>query len=542
MQIDLEYSSTWLAVFSILLIGLIGIQLWLIIRNRALTSQRKAIRLALNFFFFSSLILLFLQPYYYRDYIPEKLIVYEADVPQEFRAQLRDSLGVDKIISINEYNGSFDEVHLIGQNFDPLQLGKLQRAKVNWIPYHNDNELAAVSWKGLIRKGEAQTIRGMLHLEEEALISLFYGDELLDSILVSPDQNTFQFTTRAKAIGRNSYTLIKNREPLGEIKFFAIENRPINYLMRFSYPDMETRRLSEWLGSRGEGIKTNIQYSTGIQQRAANLNPQDTAQFFITEPNFANSPEIKAAMASGASILFTNIGAPDRDLLQINRALDSNFSVNRATQEGNRIIEGTLTALPYSFITQANQWELLDNAVAYQKVGQNKIGVSLLEATFPLALQGDSIAYAAVWEEILSDMRPVEGTSFQVSQPSFTGVTTDEWKINTPSDIDEILQAGEDSVYLTRSPVNPNTYTGKWEAEQEGWISFADSLEMYVYGQNEAFTTVRQNRLISHFLQHQKDKAEHTQPHRYRIEISDWWWFGLMMLAAAMLWIEPRVR
>jgi hypothetical protein len=543
MQISLDYSSTWLAVFAILFVVLLGIQLALILRKKTLSNTRKGTRLGLNIFFFISLLLLLLQPYLYRGYEPETLILHATDVPRDFIEQLRDSLGVERSMPIDRYDGQYDEIYLVGQNFDPLQLARLQKATVNRIPYYKENELTAIDWKGLIRMGETQTVRGVIHTEEEALISLYYGDELVDSILVTPPQNTFRFTIRAKAIGRNNFTLARNSEPLGAIKFYAIENQPINYLMRFSYPDMETRRLSEWLGSRGEGIKTNIQYSTGIQQRATTLSPQDTAQFFITEPQFANSAEIKAAMASGASILFTNLGAPDRELLQINRALGTNFSVNRATQEGIRIMESTLTALPYTFISQANQWELLDNAVAYQKVGQNKIGVSLLESTFPLALQGDSVAYAAVWEEILSAMRPTnEGVYFQINQPIFKDLITDEWKINTPIDVSDLLQIGEDSVYLTRSAVNPHTYAGKWKAGKEGWISFADSLEMYIYGQEKEFSTVQQNRLISNFLQYRKEILAQTQPHQYKVEISDWWWFALVIFAAAMLWVEPRIQ
>jgi len=541
MQIDLDYSSTWLAVFAILLVILLGIQLVLILRNKTLSNQRKGIRLGLNIFLFITLLLLLFQPYFFREYKSETLIVHATDVPQDFIEQLQDSLQIDRSMLIDRYEGSFDEIYLLGQSLDPVQLARLQKATVNWIPYYKDKGLKAISWKGLVRMGETQTIRGEIYTKEEALISIYYGDELVDSVLVTPEQNKFRLNTRAKAIGRNNFTLSRDGELLGTVNFYAIENPPINYLMRFSYPDMETRRLSEWLGSRGEGIKTNIEYSTGIQQRATTLTPQDTAQFFITEPSFANSTEVKAAKASGATILFTNLSAPDRELLQINRALGSNFSVNRATQEGNRSIEGTLAALPYTFLSQANQWELLDNAVAYQRVGQNKIGVSLLEATFPLALQGDSVAYAAVWEEILSAMRPVEGTGFQISQPVFEGIASDDWKVNTPIEIEDILQAGNDSVYLTRSPVNPYTLTGNWKAGQGGWIGFADSLEFYVYGKEEEFATIRQNRLMSHFLQYQKEKPDLNQTQHYRIDISDWWWFGLVMFAAAILWAEPRV-
>lgn len=540
MQISLDYSPPWLVIFSLLLVAILAIQLTMILRKKTLSNQRKGIRLGLNILFLISLMLLIFQPYFNRAHTSEAVIVYEPEVAQQFIDHLQDSLGTDKSIPIAEYKGQFDDIHLVGQNFDPIQLGKLQGNTINWIPKFKNNELRAINWKGLVRMGEAQTIRGMFYTNEDVLMSLYYGDELVDSVMVGPYQHSFQLMTQAKAIGRNSFTLLSDGASLGAINFYALENQPINYLMRFSYPDMETRRLSEWLGSRGEGIKTNIQYSTDIQQRASTLATQDTTQFFITEPQFANSAEIKDAIASGATILFTNLGAPDKELLQINRALGSNFSLNRATQEGSRNIAGTLTALPYTFITQANQWELLDNAVAYQKVGRSKVGISLLEATFPLAMQGDSIAYAAVWEEILSSMRPSEGTSFQVSQPIFLGLAADEWQLNTLVEVDDMVRTEEDSIYLTRSAVNPSTHRGIWKAGQEGWLSFADSLETFVYGQEE-FELVRQNGLLSHFLQSQKESIEQTQPHQYKVEISDWWYFALLVFTAAMLWAEPRV-
>lgn len=541
MQIDFQYSTGWIALFSGLLVILLILQLVLIHRNPRTSPGRKAVKTGLNILFFLSLILLLLQPYFYREYIPQNILVYNTDVSPEFLNNLKDSLNLERAISIDDYESSADNVYLVGQQYTPIQLGKLKRAYISWIPYLEDAAITDIRWNGLIRHSQTQTIYGNYNLEEDAILSLRFGDQTLDSVQVGPKNQTFKLSAQAKAKGRNQLSLAANGQELGHIRFFVTENSPIHYQMLFSYPDMEIRRLSEWLGKQGQGISATVQTSTSVIQQSTNLESTDTLQFLITEPAFANSATVKEALTSGATVLFSNFNNVDRELLQINRALGTDWSVNRSHTEGSRTIEGSLTALPYRLLTQPQQWELFDAAVGYQRIGQAKVGISLLEATFPIALQGDSVEYAAVWDRILSAMRPAEGTTFHVPLPLFVGLGSGEWTINSHQEIDEIVLIDGDSIYLSPSPINPKSHTGYYQPSSSGWNDFADTLEIYSHGEDNDFQFIRQKHQINQFIQYHQEHFNGIDPSYQKVKLSAWWWFALVLLSATLLWLEPRV-
>jgi hypothetical protein len=171
-------------------------------------------------------------------------------------------------------------------------------------------------------------------------------------------------------------------------------------------------------------------------------------------------------------------------------------------------------------------------------LGDMKVGVSLLEATFPIAFQGDTVRYGQVWEEIFAAMRPVEGVQLDFPQPFFTQQAS-SFSINAEAPSQEITIA-QDTVYLVRSAVNPNVVTGRWIPSEEGWVSFADTLEVYVHG--EELTNVSQNRFLSQFIRHHHSLEPSETPLKEKKELSAWWLFGLVLLSSTLMWVEPRVK
>ncbi|HSJ68270.1 MAG TPA: hypothetical protein VK921_11365, partial [Anditalea sp.] len=83
MQIDLQFSNLWVDLFTALFIVLLALSLVLIYRNPTISPSRKALKTGFNLFFYLSLILLVVQPYFYREYIPRNILVYGTDVPRE---------------------------------------------------------------------------------------------------------------------------------------------------------------------------------------------------------------------------------------------------------------------------------------------------------------------------------------------------------------------------------------------------------------------------------------------------------------------------
>ncbi|KEO75169.1 hypothetical protein [Anditalea andensis] len=542
MQIDFQWPMGWAVAITCLLTLLLAVQLILIIRNNGLSLVRKTVRFTFNLLFVFSIILLLFRPYWIRAYTPKNILVHDGQVSQHDLNLIKDSLNLTEILSIDHYENGPDNIHLVGQHYTPVQMAKLQYAsQITWLPNRTGINISDIRWNGVLRQGQNQKIYGTYLGDEDAILSIRYGEEMLDTVHVGPHHTTFTFTVQPKALGRNNLTLLSEGKELGQIRFYVIQNNPVHYKMLFSYPDMEIRHLSEWLGKRGQGISTYVYTSTSVIHQSTNIEKTDTLQFIITEPAYAGSSEVKAAIESGASVLFTNFSDVEKELLLVNRTLETDWAVNKTNAESNRTIDGALTALPYKFITQPHQWKLLDDAVGFQRVGRANVGVSLLEATFPIALQGDSLGYADVWDNILYAMRPAEGITFQVPHPLFTGIGSPEWSVNSPLEIEHLLTVASDSIFLIPSSINPLNHTAVYKAFSSGWNTLADTLEVYVYGQEDGFSAIRQKNQINQFIQYHRQQRKLAKDPIFHIQqLSHWWWFGLVIFSATLLWMEPR--
>ncbi|WP_143959858.1 hypothetical protein [Litoribacter populi] len=535
INFEFPFDDIWGVILLFLLAAILALQVMFVLSTKNLSPTRKAIRMGLNILFLISVAMLILAPYAEKESVAIKILVYDGSNSREAAQYWKDSLGLPEMITIDDYEGKRNEVFLLGHNFQPEDLAKLHGSSVEWFSDFKVREFTNLHWEGILRQGEMQTVRGNLEFTEATEISIHFGDEKLDSLLLSPSEHNFKLQFQAKASGRNELSLRVNGEEKGLIRFFAVPNAALHYNLLFSYPDMEIRRLAEWLGRQGQDLSSSIQTSTEAQQTART--GAETAQFYITEPTMANTPAIKQAAEKGASLLFTNFDNPETQILQINRAFGTRFQLNRLSQEGNRQIESNLTALPYRMTEKSNQWEFFDGAFAYQELGGIKIGVSLLENTFPIAFQGDTVRYGEIWDQIFNPMRPAEGDYFSIQQPVFSNLAMD-FEINSPNSLEEVIFE-QDTVFLGSSAINSFVKKGKWIPSGEGWIGFADSLEVYVYG--EEFGQAYQNHLISHFIKHQHSSRT-TESITEKSAPSPWWLFGLIVISASLLWVEPRVN
>src|SRR5690606_17556526 len=107
------------------------------------------------------------------------------------------------------------------------------------------------------------------------------------------------------------------------------------------------------------------------------------------------------------------------------KILDTNFRINRTTNEGSRMIESDLESAPFEFEEVIAQKVLFENGFAVQQVGNSKLGVSLLGQTFPVKLAGDSLRYQEIWQKILGAMLPQQAGGRELTQPVFMGMNAE---------------------------------------------------------------------------------------------------------------------
>lgn len=537
-MIQFQPDISWIYAFllaglMLCLLGFVGFKTW----NSSLSINRKLIRITLNAVLSIFLIGLIFQPVWEVTKATEATLVFPKEM-KKVRIQFwKDSLGIQKTARIDQLKPEANPVYLIGIDYSFEQLHQISDRQVQIIPENKVGEIGFLDWKGILRQGEIQKIHGSIHVDSTTEISIKLGEEILDQDTLQAGNDDFELAFAAKVEGRNELTLSLNGVQKAEIRFFTKANQPKKYSLNFSFPDLETRFLSQYLRNQGESVSEEIKVSRDTRIQTLG-NRQDTLEVLITEPFQASGRIVKEAIAKGSQVLFIQTAEPEKSVQAINQELKTDFSILQTGSE-NRVLENGGEALPFRFESGFGKNLLLEESVAIQQIGNSQVGLSLLGPTFPIALSGDSLLYGRIWDEILGVMYPAEEQNWELDAPVFSGFPSGIL-LNQKDGEANSISLGSDTVYLSPSLINPQTSSGEFIVSESGWISFRDSLEVFVYPPDE-LKTVFQNRMIHDFLKSGNQNNQMIDSVTKEQRVPDWLWFAAILIVFTLVWLEPRM-
>ncbi|GAB3883089.1 hypothetical protein [Spirosoma agri] len=525
-----------LALVAILVI----VQVWLTVRNESLTAQRKTVRLVLNVLL--SLILLgyVLQPTWTRSTNSTHALLAGNEVPDTFRQKISDSLNLREVITPRTFNGDrFDSVTLVGQDFSPELLSRLSRQAVRWVPYHTPDQVQAIHWKGIVQKGEMQQVSGTIQSAKKQRIKLMYARQTLDSVDVPEGLSPFTLQFPAFTLGRTETELVLNQTTLDTIRFFVRPMKPLAYQFILGTPDFESKTLADWLGKNGNSVQITATLSKDVSNRLTINRASAKPDVIITDPSNAANAVVKRAVADGKAVLFINLTNPEADCRLINQALGSRLQVRKVSNEPLLPVVDGLNALPYALSPVPIQTDIPGYPVAIQQT-TGKIGVSLLNETFPLKLSGDSLAYNRVWSAILARLQPSSINSAEIDAPVFAGVRA-EIRVNNLPKRPPTARLSNDTVALTYSPINALSAEGRFVESRTGWFPILDSLATYVDG--NSFPTIAKSQLVRAYTEaHATDQTGRIiAAWQTENRLPNWAWLLLFVACLTSLWVEPKL-
>ncbi|WP_296699957.1 hypothetical protein, partial [Algoriphagus sp.] len=249
----------------------------------------------------------------------------------------------------------------------------------------------------------------------------------------------------------------------------------------------------------------------------------------------------KEELNSGVvSVLMMNSQNPEIEIKELNELFGTSFQINRSSSDEFRLLESGIEVLPYSFVPKAGQKLIFDNSIAVENLGNLKVGMSLFSQTFPKYLSGDTIAYERIWDEILSEISPNELENWKYDAPVFSNQVNKVYYNGINSESKAIIFDG-DSIFFQQDIINPNTKFANFSSQESGWKTIADSLEIYVYGENE-LKPIHSQLAISNFFKSQNMIQEEAGGETEITGISDWFWLSIFLLLFGLLWLEPRLN
>lgn len=457
----------WILSGLLLVMGLVIIRK--LLRSASLSRRQRNVKLALNILLFLLAVLFLFQPGWPEQRGGEALLVYDAGIPAEVTDSVRVARKIKRSVSYKTFSRKFSEYAghrflFLGQEAEPQLLSNLAGKEVQWIPYFAPGALQEVEWKGILRKGERQTVSGKTDLARPGKIKLVYGEKVLDSLSLQKGFNAFRLSFPVFAEGRNVISLQMGGQPLQDITFYAQPAQPLAITMLLDNPDFESRILAEWLGARGHHVEisTPVARSVLYESRVNKAPRKRDPDLVIATPAQATDGRVRKAVAEGRNVLFFSLEEVPGALSRINRATGTAFSARRTTAQENLPLKNGLTALPYQLNPRPNQRQVGALPVSFQKNGA-KVAVSLMNETFPARLSGDTLTYAEIWTEVIESLSASD--TLKIPAPVFKDVPA-EIVLQT---LASSLLPDKDTLFLSSSPVNAAKKTGNYTFTATGW-------------------------------------------------------------------------
>ncbi|MCF2495034.1 hypothetical protein [Dyadobacter chenhuakuii] len=554
IQFDFNWSEPLNLIIPALALLLLPLQLWLILRAKKdnQLTPRHWLRLSLNVLLWLAVVAFIIRPYLLKKAETVTGFLIGNDIPSSYANALADSINsLKKTVSSDIKSARFDTLILAGQDFQPEIFNTILQAapkRIQWIPYLAEDKWQQLHWKGVVRKGEMQVVQGNVLSSKPQVLKLKYGDNVLDSIALQKGFNQFRLQFPVFTEERTLIELAMDGEIRDTIRFYARPSQKFTFQFLLDSPDFESRALANWLGKAGHAVIYAATLSKNIRSQET-INRAKDPDVVVTDAGNVNNRLVKKVLAAGKSVLFINVTKPEDEIKAINASLGTQLKVNRISVEESVSVSPGLTALPFRFVPGNRYFTSGTLPIAVERI-RGRVGVSLLNETFPLQLAGDSAAYQKVWDAILAPVVPATTNNIQVQAPLFEGVDT-EVTLNGFSNLSNFIKIGSDSVFLSTSPINEGSAKAFFKPTEIGWISSRDSLKMEMFVENQAtagdlYNTARLTNFIKIYNSLQKKLRNETgissqHANEVKQKLPDWMWFALIIVCFLAVWVERKL-
>ncbi|GAB2486180.1 hypothetical protein [Algoriphagus taiwanensis] len=515
----------WTILILVLVIGLFSVFFY---GKKGVSKNRLWVKIGLFVGFWAFLALSLLRPQVLNPKESESWLVYQSGLERAEIEFWKDSLGLENAVEIMDFEKQSDQVILLGKKFSEAELYPFRRLETDWFLPRENGLIRDISWKGYLRKGELQRVTfSVFSTNPDQVFKL--GIPKTDSLILNSgwNQGILEFATSGQ--GRAEVPLILGSDTLSVLRYFVGPSVPKKYQFQLGFPSAESRALATFLREKGETVSEQIQLSK--ESFLVTDENKDSLQIRIIDPAQLNQKSLQDWIKEGKeNLMLIQVADPVALSQQVNRLFGTDFELEAAKTE----LENGLEALPFRWKKKRGQKAFLDDRIAIEQAGSRQIGISLLESSYPLILEGKRDAYEEIWGEVFGAMEPAEPRSKRLDAPIFQGLET-QIQLFDQDSLPEFWSIGEDTLWLKPNPINEFQATGDWLPTKSGWMDAGEDLSVYSF-QAEEFPAVSTGKYISQ-LQQDSRKTEKEQFQ----QISPWIGLVGMLVFLGGMWVEPKL-
>lgn len=582
----------------------------LIVELRKGRGPQSWLRVVLLLLAHIALLLAGLRPAYLQSLPPAKAILVQADARTAALDSLRAQHPEAAVYSLRheqaaaeaanlphasylpQYLSPGSTVFLLGGGLDEEELRYLQPYELHFIPSEIPDGIRGLSYNSDLQLGDTLKVRSSASFGHDSLwLRLSLGGRGVDSLLIrGEDTQSFLLQARPPLAGMLEYRLdllnthfdtLENYPMLVRVR----PNRAVKLALLTAYPGFEAKYLKNWLAAEGHAVYYQTEMAPGrytrewlnmpeIKPHALNQELLQTVDIIIMDEAYWNQLSAGRIRELAAAVQNQGLGC----LVLAESGLwrpsasgwtslpDLQVSARRQVAPLSRDANEAGTLLSY-YIAKPGKWlPLLSNAeeaplLLFRPQGLGRVGVSLLESTYPLLLSEQDAAYSRLWTTILNAfVKPaVIPGAIEAGFPAFadrknhlqfwqTGDEMQEVVLTEPNQREQVLPLVQD----WQVPSLWHAYFWPRESgEHRLNIQGGDSLSFIVY-QAEAlpaikgFKQARETYAVvgDNFKQGAAgmEVARAEVLHEHYKAVSLLWFYLLFLLSMAGLWIERKLR
>jgi hypothetical protein len=290
------------------------------------------------------------------------------------------------------------------------------------------------------------------------------------------------------------------------------------------------------LQEKGETVTEEIKLSreTVLQSGRG----KDSLQVYLIDPAQLELKSVQDVVKIGeVALVVMNVSQAAATAKRLNSLFGTDFQVEQTGQNENRILENGAEALPFVFQGKSGQKLLQDRSIAIQYAGNNPITLSLISASFPLARQGKTEVYDALWGELFGILGPDEPQAWRIKAPLISGISG-EIQLYRKDSLPNELAWREDTLALRQSVVNPYLASGTLRVSESGWLDLDSGFSVFAYS-GEELPSLQTAALIQEMRELPLIKSN-LETNSLAL-ISPWFWMLGMLIFLGLMWLEPKV-
>lgn len=483
---------------------------------------------------------------------------------------------------------SLGKVHIVGNGIPAHQLPLFKQYQTHFYLNNLPAGFQEVSYPKQTVAQERFTVKGSYRNLADTSVRMLLTSPggAVDSVLINGKQTeAFSLGDKPKEAGKYVYRLLV-KNPKGDTLSHELlpinidPKRKLHVVIINNFPRFETKYLKNWLAEKGHAVAVRSVISKNkVKDEFANqtaINFRLSAQLLKQTDLLILDAEYAQGLGAGTLATLQQV-IKEQGLGVLIQADESGgvpvtlarFPLGRIDRDKVRIsgndfgIKGNfeLAQLPYLLQQKLGTLALVRSTqgqtlVGYNIKGLGTVGISLVEESYQMLLDGKPKYYAAYWSHILNKLakkqRPASFWQVNTLFPMVNNAC--ELTLNTGliKPIGELInKSGVSEFYLQNQFGFPQKWNGLVWAHRAGWHQLVvkgdttSRTPLYIFAEQDW-----KNWRITQRIEANQQWAKANKPAIktskkttlfYQTPIPLWHFFVVFLLSAGFLWLEPKL-